>query len=384
MSSIGAETPLTYAHNLIATIELVKTICAEVIETCVREYSGVRAIVLTGSTARGEGTFRCDAGALRVLGDAEFLLVFDDSGELPSCEEMSALSGRIQNALAQCHGITCSIDLSPAYVGYFRKMQPHIFGYEVRECGRVVWGNTAVLDEIPSFQASEIPLEDGWRLLCNRIIEQLDPRLEADPDRLRYQTVKLYLDMATSLLLFTGRYAPTYRDRAENLRALASGADSNWPFPLYEFAELVSEATEWKTRLPQDALSELRIFQQPAIPFATQLWRWELQRLTGMANGASAGSLMRCRMKQQLVTQRWRGWVHVLRAEGWFRSWRNWPHWALLAMRGSPRYWIYAACAELITGGSNAFRYLPVAGRNPKIVSELVFNYKRFITGTTA
>src|SRR5204862_702462 len=90
-------------------------------------------------------------------------------------------------------------------------------------CGQAIWGDAGALALIPDFSPSEIPLEDGWRLLCERIVEQLsvaDQLLEWRPTlsaEAHYQTVKLYLDMATSFLLFSGVYAATCREPSKRL-----------------------------------------------------------------------------------------------------------------------------------------------------------------------
>ena len=44
---------------------------------------GLRAVVLTGSLARGEGTWLHDGSRVRLAGDADFLCVFDDHAALP-------------------------------------------------------------------------------------------------------------------------------------------------------------------------------------------------------------------------------------------------------------------------------------------------------------
>jgi hypothetical protein len=381
------------------TVELTEAICREVIQACTQEFGGqLRAIVLTGSMARAEATFRNGADGWRVLGDAEFLLILHDRSELPRSAQFSALSGRIKSNLSERHGISCSIDLSGAGRAYLRKMRPHIFGYELRKCGKVIWGDTNILQDIPAFEPSEIPLEDGWRLLCNRMIEQLGAEAESirhaenGLERLQYQTVKSYLDMATSLLLFAGYYAPSYEERANNLILLAGSSARDWPFPMDKFAGLVAETTRWKIGSAQESPSELRILQELAIPYVIKLWRWELARLTGTESGARNGILMRCWMKRQSPIQRLRGWAHILRVEGWLGSWRSWPRWARLAARGSPRYCVYAASAELLQRQGPVRKHLPLRLYDkeeaslswPEIASEVVFNYRRFLVETRA
>lgn len=315
-----------------------------------RHPRAIRSVIVTGSLARGESTVSIEATRAVVLGDAEFLVLFADEMPLPRASETRALADAIEHAL-RARGVDCPVTLSPVHSGYLRSLRPHIFAYELRTCGRVVVGDPDVLGLIPTFAASEIPIEDGWRMLCNRLVEQLETSF--GPARAkRYRTAKLYLDMATSLLLFAGRYRPSYRQREAELRELARAGrpSDSFPFPLGPFAERVSLCTRWKldgsTEPPDLRWGE-------AISDARLLWRWELAGLI-----ATTGEIPDQRLPDQLLMDRWirrqslsdraRGWLYLLRRLGWHRSWGYWPHWIRLARRASPRYWVYGAACRLL------------------------------------
>jgi len=111
-------------------------------------------------------------------------------------------------------------------------------------------------------------------------------------------------------------------------------------------------------------------------------------------------------MRQQPVKERLRGWLFVLRREGWQRSWRKWLSWARCTLRGSPRYSVYAAASQLFfkmptlvaegpkTGAEeNAIRkllsWLPARCATPpaapdwrQVAAEIVWNYHMFLAGT--
>jgi hypothetical protein len=290
-------------------------------------------------------------------------------------------------------------------------MPPEILAYELRTCGQVVWGDRDVLALVPRFRAEDIPLEDAWRLLCNRMIELLEVaplgelgqvtrnseergRASAAlpstaPSFVPYSAVKLYLDMATSFLLFQGAYEPTYRGREARLRILAEGATDRdrYPFlPLRHFSKRVTACTELKlgtsglggtsASLEAQTLCPLEtewactssVFWKQIASDARALWRWELARLTGCkvttpcVKEATWGSpketgttshtptdreLMERWMRLQPLHKTLRGWASAVRRCGGHRSWRNWPHWIRLAWQASPRYWVYAAASEL-------------------------------------
>jgi hypothetical protein len=370
--------------------------------------------------ARDEATFVRGGEHWKLLGDAEFFLVFMEDGALPSRSIIDRLEREIEHDLLE-EGLSAHVELSPVHTRYLRTMPPEIFAYELGTCGQVVCGERRILSLIPAFSPSDIPLEDGWRMLCNRVaefLEVVDPVVEipvvSSPEA-RYRTIKLYLDMATSFLLFQGAYAPTYLERAERLRVLAaehemraldhshsrdSGnpveANRDCPFPLPDFARRVAYCTQFKLQVgdgidTQAAKGGLEGMFSLAelVTYARRLWRWELERLTGCRGTACRAhfiwahqapregtasrtptdrELMRRWMRLQPIRKRLRGWASALRRSGWHRSWRQWPHWVRLGLWASPRYWVYAATCEL-------FFWLPAilngGGLSPGVDSKL-------------
>ena len=323
----------------------------------------LRSVVVTGSLAREEATFLADLSALRLLGDAEFLLIFEDDAELPTEQDVRDLCHGIEENLRAQHHVVAHIALSAGKSRYLSALEPHIFAFELRECGQVVWGDRGVLALIPSFRASDIPLEDAWRLLANRIVEHLEVVAKSGGRRdvsreTRYRSVKLYLDMATSLLIFAGAYAPTYRRRAELLDQLARREQSagSWPFALCDFADRVAHSTRLKlgpigpgsTSASIDGDAGAMLDWREAVAYARRLWCWELARLTGVDPDLGDRALMRRWMRSQPLQTRVRGWLYVARRSGWWRSWPAWYRWTELVRRGSPRYLVYASAAELL------------------------------------
>ncbi len=331
------------------------TIGSETARLCAEQYAGrLRSVILTGSLARDEATWRTDGGKARVLGDAEFLVVLADGAPLPDAAHVQALTEHIESDLDTL-GIVCPITLSPVHAVYLRRLRPAIFAYELRTSGRPVWGDATVLSLIPAFAGSDIPLEDAWRLLCNRLVEQLEAvpgtrELSANlPEPVLYRTMKLQLDMATSLLVFVGHYEPTYRQRAARLRDLArqQAPGDRYPFRLEPFARIVSACTEWKLE-GGDGPPPEGVSWEGVIERARRLWRWELARLSGVSPELPDQALLDAWLERQPALERARGWLHVLRKCGWHRSWRLWPRWARLLRRGSPRYLVYSAACRLL------------------------------------
>ena len=382
----------------------------------------VLSIILTGSLARLEATCVARPDVREVVGDAEFLLVFTESAALPAASQVESVRQQVESALRQ-RAILCPVSFGVVHPQYFHKLRPSIFAYELRTCGEAVWGSREVLEQAPTFSNTQIPFEDGWRTLCNRLIEQLEAVEQAlvQPSTcqlLHYRTVKLYLDMATSLLVFLGAYEPSYFNRAERLSLLASGGpnESRLPFPLLPFAERVAACTEFKlsgtTGSPlvpgRGDLAGVLSFWRESVGYARQLWRWELTRLAGVWEPFSDRVLMKKWMRRQTVRDKIRGWMYVARKCGWQKSHRQWRRWVRMAWHGSPRYCLYdvasQACFRLpeVVGALNGranqsfdwgalYARIPAAessGSNghvtiwQQVARDIVANYRDFLTDT--
>src|SRR2546428_597458 len=393
--------------------QLKGAICQEASTECEKRFGQIlEAVVLAGSLARDEGTF-VDQGQDRwsALGDAEFLLVFKRNFPLPCRAILKNLEGEIEGLL-EARNVTCPVRLNTAHPAHLKNLRPAMDSFELRSCGQVIWGDEAILSLIPNFSPRDIPPEDAWQLLSKRIVEQLsvaDQLVEwASPStEAHYRTVKLYLDMATSFLMFSGAYAPTCRERSKRLSVLARNARAvdEYPFPLFDFASHVEACTRWKLSPDEDPPTATRSHWDTAVVYAWLLWRWELARLTGAGHRLGNFEMIERWFEREPLRDRWRGWRVVLRKCGW-RGSRHWPRWARLMRQASPRLWIYAAASELLfslpllsaSGGRLALDakwnrvrdWLPLGQhdltneRDPwrALASEIVRNYQEFVAET--
>ena len=306
-----------------------------------------RAIILTGSLSRGEATLKRDGSRWRALGDATFLVVFDESINIDTAK----IELEIENYL-NSQGVQCKVVVVASTTLALSKMKPHIYAYELRERGIVVWGDRSVLDLMSPFKAADIPIEDGWWFLCNRIIEQLETAAKANQSHdtdagVQYRIAKLYLSMAACYLLAIGQYEPSYQDRARRLRELAASSNPQpSPIPLQRFSLRVSECTLLK--MQGEITGALGQFPQwhDAVSDAESLWRWTLSRMIGGKISNSRHDLLAIVAKGQPLLARIKGWVRAaVMHPGMF--YRNWFRWARLACGASPRYLVYGAAGEL-------------------------------------
>ena len=383
-------------------------ICSEIVKELTKaRHDDLEAIVLTGSLARKEATVVTENGIRTILGDAEFLIVFREGASSAVDVTLRTDAQRVEAALLR-REIQCRIDLSQVHPGYFRRLPPHIFSYELRERGSVVWGNPQILSLIPRFSRKDLSREDAWRLTCNRLIELLGCQVDALGGaeealrRLSYQTLKLYLDLATSLLIFLNAYAPTYGERLEALSRLVRDGKfpGDLPMDAAHFLQRVAECTAWKSFPDAQWNTRLREGYEEAIRLAHSIWRWELMELTRLGPSSQDEALLGCKMRRQHLAERVRGWAYVMRACEWHHSWRYWPHWVKLGLHASPRYSIYFAGCNLVFRLTEPHydcatlnNWLPIpnpAGHESKdsewqrLGSAIKENYRRFVVGTRA
>lgn len=185
------------------TPEVVRRIEADlglVLSEVRRADPSLRALVLTGGFARGEGSVRggvpqndYDLVALR--------------GLAPPREPYAAVRARLEPRLG------LHLDLQPVWAGRLRLAAPSIFWYETALRGRVLWGDRALLSRIPTRRSADIAPAEGLRMLVNRAAGLLLAAPSGDGPLLRIQASKGLLAALDAHLLALGAFAPTQRER---------------------------------------------------------------------------------------------------------------------------------------------------------------------------
>jgi len=361
----------------------------------------LRAVVLTGSLARNEASYVLRDGQTVLQSDVEAIVVLHDDAALPSRASAQALRELAQSYLAE-RGVSVEVSFSVVHGGYLRHLPPHIYSYELRSCGVVLYGEPSILSLIPDYSATDLSREDAWRLLSNRLIEQMGSTEAAEAAGvLRYRTVKLCIDLASSLLVFFGSFEAGYRARLQCLEGLALEKQAQeLPIPMEEFLPLVRLCTSVKLR-PEDAVDLGEGFEGRVTRWAWHVWLWELERMSTSGNDVEAEQMIRTFGRRQGHQKLLRGWLYVVRRMGWLGSARYWPGWSSICAGGlTPRHAIYLAAYrwyDACNGGTlrelsksiEAVRdLLPVKGSATASVSamkeQLVWNYKEFTVETRA
>jgi hypothetical protein len=169
------------------------------------------ALLLVGSFARGEGIAYQDNGETVFISDIEFLLIAKE-------EHYQHLRGintqEIQKRL-QRSGYNIDVSIGVTTISHLKKLKPHIFTLEVKNYGKVIWGNPDMLSFIPNYTETDIDPLDGFVLLNNRIVEQLilGKKISNNEEIRQYEIDKGYIQAVNSILGIKGSYKSLYPEK---------------------------------------------------------------------------------------------------------------------------------------------------------------------------
>jgi len=372
LEPMSSPTPASVSARDAALKRRVESLIEEICESLVsRLPARPKAIVLTGSFARDEGSVLLARDHIRVLGDMEYMVVFSpgaDRGPLQKFLDEQAV--QLRNELFS-RGVYCDLEFRAVYPEYFHALSPQIFGYELLSRGRTVWGDSSVLATTPRFPVEAIPRWDAWRMLNNRTVEQLfwverithSDRVELL--RLYYQLVKCHIDLCTTLLVFAGKYEDTYAGRSASLTRWASGMSAG---PAVEFlpalAKKVAACTAFKldpngaeppliVRIHADDTETFRDDLRRALvdltPLVQKIWCWEAAEFAQGNHDAETPrhALQLAVLRKQPVAEKLRGWAKLMTMRQ-VRSEKNFVNrLGSLLLKGSPRYLVYGVAADL-------------------------------------
>jgi hypothetical protein len=280
-------------------------------------------LILTGSVARGEGTLIADPEiGSRWLGDIECQLVFNDRRGAPVADinySLRELEGRL-NRDRENRSRGMRIGLNAIGVSRLARLRPAIFTREMLEHGKLLWGEPAALPQ-PSWWTAgqlQIPLRDAFRLLNNRIVQQVEARMGREvgsgaPLSAEYALNKFWIDLATSLSVFLDCYRSSYRERqvalesrlAENCSPLTAG-NARLVVARLRDAMVVKEGRPPAEIHSDDAFAE-------AARVASDVWYWEAGQLVGSdSEPADWRSILPLLRRIDTASGRGRDWARFL------------------------------------------------------------------------
>ncbi|HHT9120110.1 MAG TPA: hypothetical protein ACFYD3_06170 [Candidatus Hypogeohydataceae bacterium YC41] len=292
------------------------------------------AIILSGSLARGEGTAYSNNGALWLNSDFDALVVFKDRAESShNTPATKKLAEDIAKHLER-QNIFCRVEFGIIRLDSFLKFQPAIGVYELKTMGKAIWGDESVLSLIRPFSTHDIPKWDAFEMMNNRLIELLIAfqgilnERECDVQRQEaaaYSLLKMYIDMATAILVFQGKYEPTYEARARRFKEVTHGLKDTPFYPyLPELTDMVLRCTDFKLHqrsstmdffaqkgydlsCSNQLLSEWRRLSMHVKP----VWMWMANDIAGGNYTEDASVLVKLILKKETLYKWLKGWAKL-------------------------------------------------------------------------
>jgi hypothetical protein len=313
----------------------------------------IDAIILTGSTARGEASVLPIAADYRLLGDLEFLVIVRAPFDWPAMRRrMHELSCQATRDIG-AEGYHASIEYGPAGRIYLqRNIRPSIFAYDLRTHGRVLWQQVDIWPDMCPVSVEEIPREDALNLLMNRLVELLmldarggctEPRAMQDQ---AYHLVKVMLDLAGSALAFAGRHVSRYSERSRDFRDLLDTSPDlcaalrdvdHFVATLEQAVACKLDPTDIRLALPDPAAAT----RQHTV-WSLDLWLWEVQHLLGLP-ATTFRHTLEAYLARETLKARLKGWGKFLRHPLRPAHALSWPRLLRHLFRTSPQTLTYAA-----------------------------------------
>jgi hypothetical protein len=279
-------------------------------------------IILTGSLSRAEGTLTRDSdGKVRWLSDVECLVVFQDdcsiSREVRAALE-NAAQGLTDRSRAQATGL--KVQLSAIRARSIVTMRPSIFKCELLQHGKLIWARSPGVPLTCDRETDAvIPRQDALRLLSNRVMELIPPRLKladgAQDNDLAYALNKFWLDAGTSLSVFLNCYQPNYAERSRAVgNCLISNCHSLNLRTAHYVARKVCEATNVKLGRAPVGLDVTERDFADAAGVGADLWYWQTDQLLSTASSSDAPDWREipARLRRlQTTRQRIRDWSRL-------------------------------------------------------------------------
>ncbi len=193
-----------------------------------KEVKDVVSVMAIGGLGRGEGSFIYENKKFKPLNDYDIYLITKKKTSFLKLKKISKRAGK--KIMKSNFSFSRSSSLMEFYVDLrnmtldeMKKVEPMLKYYEIRESAKIVYGRD-VRKDMPNFSLDEIPLEEGFRFLMNRmslLIESFNTgKLEDFKTRktIIYYIGKNYLTAAESLLLLNKKFKASYEKRSKVLR----------------------------------------------------------------------------------------------------------------------------------------------------------------------
>ena len=251
------------------------------------------AVVLGGSYGRGEGgCVRDQDGRSHPHNDLDFF-VFTSGARKREQRRINAALAEIGRRYARTLGI--DVDFAPAREEKTLSCVSRTLMFqELRRGYRILYGTNAFLKYLPRLPFEKLPAAETLRLLMNRgvgLLLALQKSISSpgEEEFIRRNHAKAVLGCGDALLLASGRYSASARDRRASMAAWA--AEPGAPAMLRDFAPVYERTAEWKLQVREQPVSS---FDPALLREAVHQWQNTLICVIQLYSGSKAGQIETC------------------------------------------------------------------------------------------
>src|SRR5919198_6153208 len=150
--------------------------CINVIVSYLFDFIGdknIISVILTGSVARNQATYRYVKGKLALESDLDLVVVVKYVAIIKSFILIKCLSKKVTSDLVKRGLIVSHVSFSVTTEKALLDSGPSIFYQDLSLNGKVIYGKD-IRSSFRGYEIKEIPTQDLYRLLFNRMIESLE------------------------------------------------------------------------------------------------------------------------------------------------------------------------------------------------------------------
>src|SRR5919198_3587136 len=150
--------------------------CINVIVSYLFDFIGdknIISVILTGSVARNQATYRYVKGKLALESDLDLVVVVKYVAIIKSFILIKCLSKKVTSDLVKRGLIVSHVSFSVTTEKALLHSGPSIFYQDLSVNGKVIFGKD-IRSSFRSYKINKIPIQDLYRLLFNRMVESLE------------------------------------------------------------------------------------------------------------------------------------------------------------------------------------------------------------------
>lgn len=179
------------------------------------------SVLLLGSMSRGEATWTIEDGISKIISDLEFFTIYPKGFDRKE-EFESVLKVISKRCFPNQDSVLFHIDNTWISIEELPKLPRKVITYDAMNMGKIVVGDTTLLNRLPKTTLRNINREDIWDIMVHRIFYVLYYghilRSKGKIEEYRYTIAKNSLDLMTVILACNGILNSGFYNKLESIK----------------------------------------------------------------------------------------------------------------------------------------------------------------------